>query len=361
VVKDAPAAPRLFFLCFVRLAASQRVEVFTVSSFVNRPGAVSEALAKAIAAVRTRSSWNDRLDHWERPPSESEEAQIQRAAAMVRNALSGSAWLAAESVTIEPQGSYHNNTNVRQEADMDLRAMHPSLKVEYGPGVIAENADASAGLVTLPRALSSIAGDMRAEMSRSLIGAFGTSNVAVGTKAIRVDKRVGSRADVDIVPAFGYRWITWNSALRLYDVAEGVAILGTDGSWTRNFPAQHTANGVAKRARTKLRFKKVVRSLKRLRDEMVEMGMLEKRRAPSFFIECLAHWAGDDCYLDEGDDRYGRILRVLNRLESLLLDPNYYSAATEVNGIKLLFHASQPWMTADALAFVQAAKARLRC
>lgn len=331
-----------------------------MSSFVNRPGVVSEALAKAIAASRTRASWNVRLEHWERPASESEEAQIRRAAGMVRTALLGNAWLSAECVTIEPQGSYYNNTNVRQEADMDLRAMHPSLKVAHAAGVMEEYANQSAGIVYEQRTLASIASDMRAEMSRSLISAFGKANVTAGTKAIRVDKRVGSRADVDIVPAFGFRWITWNSGVLRYDITEGVAILGTDASWTFNFPAQHTANGIAKRGRTKLRFKKAVRSFKRMRDEMTEIGMLEKKRVPSFLIECLAHWAGDDCYLDEGDDRYGRLLRVLNRLEALLLDPGFCSAATEVNGIKLLFHASQPWTTGDAMAFVRAAKARLK-
>jgi len=330
-----------------------------VSSFVNSPGTVSEALAKAIAAGRTRTSWNVRLEHWERPASESEEAQIQRAAGMVRTAISGNAWLSAECVTIEPQGSYHNNTNVRQDADMDLRVMHPSLKVAYAADVKEDYADRSARIVYGQRTLASIASDMRAEMLRSLISAFGKANVTAGTKAIRVDKRVGSRADVDIVPAFGFRWITWNSGVLQYDLTEGVAILGTDASWTLNFPAQHTANGIAKRGRTKLRFKKAVRSFKRMRDEITEIGMLEKKRVPSFLIECLAHWAGDDCYLDEGDDRYGRILRVLNRLEALLLDPGSCSAATEVNDIKLLFHASQPWTTGDAMAFVRAAKARL--
>src|SRR6266851_4967629 len=92
-----------------------------------------EALAKA---ARTRSSWNARLEHWERPASDSEEARIERAASMVRGALADNEWLIAQGVTIKPQGSYHNNTNVRLQADMDLRAMHPNLKVEYAPGVI---------------------------------------------------------------------------------------------------------------------------------------------------------------------------------------------------------------------------------
>jgi hypothetical protein len=80
-------------------------------------------LEEELAKARSRSSWN-RLAHWERPANDTEEAQIQRAASMVRDALSGSTWLTSESVTVAPQGSYFNN-NVRQNAEQDLRAAHP--------------------------------------------------------------------------------------------------------------------------------------------------------------------------------------------------------------------------------------------
>jgi hypothetical protein len=74
---------------------------------------------------RTRSSWNDRLTHWERPASDSEEVQIERAASIVRSALAGNAWLRSEGVVISAHGSYFDNTNVRLESDMDLRAVNP--------------------------------------------------------------------------------------------------------------------------------------------------------------------------------------------------------------------------------------------
>ncbi len=352
-------ASKSFLLHLSKVGGTQSQEVPLVSSMFDSPNARLGVLAKALAASRARASWNARLAHWERPASDSEEAQIQRAARMVRNAISSNVWLSAELVTIEPQGSYHNNTNVRQEADMDLRAMHPLIRAECGPGVIEEDAYRSADLIASPRSLRSVADDIRAELSNSLVRAFGKASVTVGTKAIRIDKRIGCRADVDIVPAFGYRWITRNVATRRISVAEGIAILGIDGSWTYNFPAQHTSNGIDKRTRTKLRFKKVVRSLKRLRDELVELEIIDKKRAPSFLIECLAYWAGDDCYLNDADDRYERLLRVLKRLETLLNDPDHFITVTEINHIKWLFHETQPWTATDALTFVLTAKTRL--
>ncbi len=96
---------------------------------------ISQILAEG---PRTRSFWNARFEHWERPPSDTEEIQINRAASMVRTALVGNAWLQAENVTIAPQGSYFNNTNVRLESDMDLRAVHPLIRIEYHLGVLVE-------------------------------------------------------------------------------------------------------------------------------------------------------------------------------------------------------------------------------
>src|ERR1700745_915631 len=90
---------------------------------------------------RTRSSWNDRLTHWERPASDTEEIQIERAASMVRFALTENTWLRNEGVQISAQGSYFNNTNVRLESDMDLRAVHPLIRIVYADDVIVEYAE----------------------------------------------------------------------------------------------------------------------------------------------------------------------------------------------------------------------------
>ena len=95
------------------------------------------SLATILAeGARTRSSWNDRLTHWERPASDSEEVHIQRAASMVRFALTENTWLRNEGVAVSAQGSYFNNTNVRLESDMDLRAVHPLIRIIYANDVL---------------------------------------------------------------------------------------------------------------------------------------------------------------------------------------------------------------------------------
>lgn len=317
-------------------------------------------LEKALAAARTRSSWNDRLEHWEKPASDSEETQIERAADMVRKALAKNRFLLQQDVTVAAQGSYHNNTNVRQGSDMDIRVVHPHLRAEYADGINVQNADAKLGLVTVSPPLTELTQALRRETSAALIQAFGQENVdTTGGKAIRVNALSGSRAPVDVIPAVRYFWVVNGSATGSYSVHEGMTFLTTKGKWIHNFPEQHHDNGITKRGNTRLRFKKIVRSLKRLRDELIDAQQLGPKQVPSFLVECLAYGVEDEYYLVDADDRYDRIRRVLNRLAELLNDAGWRSNATEINGIKYLFRDTQPWKPADAQTFVNAALRRL--
>ena len=63
--------------------------------------------------------------------------------------------------------------------------------------------------------------------------------------------------------------------------------------------------------------------------------------------------------LVETDDRYARTLRILSRMGECLHDANWIMKATEINEIKYLFRATQPWTVDDAKAFVLAARRRI--
>jgi len=117
------------------------------------------------ARARTRQSWNDRLAHWEKPASDSEEAMIERAASAIRKLMPRNAWLTNEGVQIAPQGSYYNNTNVRQESDIDLRAVHPLIWVEYAPGVQVESANIVLGYSPAGRTFDQVVAQMRSEIA----------------------------------------------------------------------------------------------------------------------------------------------------------------------------------------------------
>lgn len=311
--------------------------------------------------ARTRTDWNNRFEHWHRPASDSEEQKIERAARMVRDALAKNAWLTAEGVTVHAQGSYYNNTNVRLDSDMDLRIVHPGIKVQYDPNVHVETANQVMSYTFNGPSLSSLNTRMRAEVAAVLGGDFGARNVDdTGSRAIHVKALPGSRAEVDVVPAFVLHHVVWNEAARQYRTIRGVGILSKDASaWTFNFPEQHTENGVAKRARTKLRFKRCVRMLKRLRNEMAESGVRAAEPIPSYLIECLAYRVDDVFYTDDSDDHFSRIYWIVRTLQELAADLGWMAGATEINDVKGLFGSWQGWTTAQVVAFLADARAYL--
>lgn len=311
----------------------------------------------AIADKRTRFSWNDRITHWERPPSDHEEAKIQKAAKIATDLVKRNQELVSIGVQILPQGSYYNNTNVRLEADMDLRVQLPTLMVRYAEDVVGDDADRALGYVVVPGTLREKAARVRELLAADCVDAFGEQNVTVGSKAVSVDGLDGSHADVDLVPAFHLRYVQKDS-LGDYLTIDGAGLLSADGTETWNFPDQHHSNGISKRANTASRFKRLGRALKRLNYELCELGAIN-RRLPSFLVECLAYLVEDGYYLHEDDDRWSRLLRVTTRLQVLLSDDSLMKTATEINEIKYLFHPSQPWTRSDAVNFVDAAFSRL--
>jgi hypothetical protein len=77
-------------------------------------------------------------------------------------------------------------------------------------------------------------------------------------------------------------------------------------------------------------------------------------------IECLTYTVEDNYFLVETDDRYDRANRILRRMWELLDSRPWTVRATEINGIKFLFHVAQPWTVDDAKGFVALALAQLR-
>jgi hypothetical protein len=313
-------------------------------------------LESALAVARSRSSWNSWLEQAEKPASDHEEAKIERAASMAAAIVNSNQFLAAAGVRVLPQGSYHNNTNTRNEADMDHRVQMAGIRIIYGDGVDPVTTY-SQNYVPLERTLEDTASLVRAYLARDLIDKFKQDNVDVsGNKAITVTGLDGSRADCDLVPAFHFHLFqSYNGTP--YKI-EGVAIPGKDGSWTENFPKQHHDNGIAKRTRTSHRFKRNVRMLKRLNYELADNGDID-RRLPSFFIECLVYAVEDEHFCIDADDRFLRLLRILWRLEVLLGTSDWCERATEVNEIKFLFRPNQAWTLAQAQNFVTAALNRM--
>ncbi|MWA35488.1 hypothetical protein [Burkholderia pseudomallei] len=310
------------------------------------------------ASPRSRQEWNDRFTHWQRPASVTETGTIERAQSNVTAAISSNTWLQQEHVRILPQGSYYNNTNVRTEADIDLRALHPLVRIEYAANVLQDCAWAALGYSHYGLTFDQVFNRIRAELTADLTRRFGQQNVVAGQKALRIKGITGSRAEVDVVPAIRFHQVLWQANVSRYLTVEGVAILARDGRWTLNFPEQHHVNGIDKRTRTSHRFKRIVRIFKRLRSDLEERGLLTVT-VPSFLVECLVYLVEDEYFLIESDDQYGRVRRIAHRLQALLANSQAVAQMTEINGIKLLFHPDQGWTYLDALTFANTVVAQL--
>jgi hypothetical protein len=124
----------------------------------------------------------------------------------------------------------------------------------------------------------------------------------------------------------------------------------SNGRKIHNYPQQHYDNGVAKNTATGRRFKAIVRVLKHLRYAMCDAGVPSAENMASFLIESMV-W-------NVPESRFGGYsLRADLKTVMNYLFTNTQSADTckgwfEVNGIKWLFHSSQPWTFAAANKFL---------
>ena len=108
-----------------------------------------------------------------------------------------------------------------------------------------------------------------------------------------------------------------------------------------NWPEQHYENGVSKNDATARRYKRAVRILKKLSNEMAANGIQSAKEAPSFLAECLVFNASNSCfeYLT-----FKRMIReVLAELFNNTRSSEECSEWGEVNELKYLFRTPQPW------------------
>ena len=150
-----------------------------------------------------KAEWNERFAAWQKPASDSEEERIERAARMIRAAVGTDPNLSDLGIQVTPQGSYHNDTNVRLDSDMDLCVRCAQRLIWYAPGLNITAADLK--IILLPP--GTVEGNLRwikNALHEALSRKFGARNVVRGNKALKVKGIEGSRADADLVPAAEY-------------------------------------------------------------------------------------------------------------------------------------------------------------
>lgn len=283
------------------------------------------------------------LSQWIKPSSDHEKTQQDRAERMVRDAIDARSSLKDLNKWIYTKGSYPNNTNVRQDSDVDVVVeLHECRYYDYASGV------------TRPR--SSPGGKYegiwtpelwRAEINQALVDTFKAASLDTSGKiATEISAVAGSRPSADVVPSFLY--YRYDDAARTSS-KQGSCVFPTNGgAKIVNWPDQQLTNGRAKNTATSQRYKNYVRALKNAENTLVAAGTISK--LPSYFMECLV-FNVPDATLTTGTLDKG-FQETLRWLYLRLKDGSAYENWVEPNWCKWLFKGVQKWSVDDAETLV---------
>jgi hypothetical protein len=280
---------------------------------------------------------------WSKPPTATEDQRCENAESVVRNAIRSYSAFSERNIEVFAQGSYRNGTNVRANSDVDVCVCCTDVCfVELPKGYT----DSDFGLVDASYTYS----EFKDDVEQALIEYLGKSAVFRGKKAF--DLHANSyRIDADVVPTVEHRQYWIENGIIEYSI--GTELHPDDGGRIVNWPHQNYENGAAKNTITGTRFKKIVRVLKLLRDEMVSKNISAAKLISSYLIECLV-WNVPNTAFDANE--YSENLReVLTHLYSSTLRDETCSEWGEINELKYLFRANQPWTRVSANNFILAA------
>lgn len=284
--------------------------------------------------------WESQFREWAKPPGKTEQDRCDNAVSAIRNAIGRSAKLNTRNIHVFTQGSYQNNTNVRQDSDVDI-------------GVVCYDTF----FYTLPEGLTAALLDItpatyhyeqfKNEIEEALVAYFGRSAVRRGNKAFDVHE-TSYHVEADVAAFFEHRRYQPDKTY-----LQGVE-LQTDKEHHRiiNWPEQHYENGVDKNKRTGTRFKSIVRILKALSVEMAEKS-LRSGDIPGFLIECLVWNVPDNCFGNSqySDDVEESLTYLFRNTETDDLCREW----GEVSELKYLFNPYQKWTRQQAHDFITTA------
>lgn len=187
--------------------------------------------------------------------------------------------------------------------------------------------------------------EYKSDIEEALINHFGLSAVNRGNKAFDIGEN-SYRVEADAAPCMIHRryFRSIDGKIRYH---EGLALVSDeDGKSRTSFPDQQKTNGISKNKATRMRFKRVVRIAKRLRNELSFVERFEIGDTPSFLIESLVWNVDDHIFLDDSLKQV-----VLNVLAEIYEATRNGAAAVhwrEANGIKLLFSEQNDWTMEQA-------------
>lgn len=226
-----------------------------------------------------------------------------------------------EKIHIFIQGSYANNTCVRNESDVDIAI----VREDDHDSAYGENMR----IVTANKKIEAM--KLKDNVERTLKIKFPNNQVHRKNKSIKVDGNT-YRKQVDTVPCIAMNYYYRSHLYDNVSYHDGVIIFADDGTIIRNFPKQHITKGKAKNSSTNYYYKKMVRIMKKMRYLMIALGYINENEVSSFGVESMV-WNIPDCYFTRYQS-YGYIFEDI--LGYLYRNKTMINEFYEANGIKKL-------------------------
>lgn len=309
---------------------------------------LERTLTRSIRAAAYRFTamardWEETFTTWYGPASDDEQTRYENTRKAIDEALRDDPRLADYTFDVYVKGSYPAYTNVVRDSDVDVAAELTSFnsnefKLDAEGLTLADvGVTPYTGNATLP--------GFKDDVEAALVDAFGAAAVDRGNKAIHISEFRRS-LQADVVPCVTHRtWLSRTSSrsgTRLqHDARRDDVIV--------NYPKQHLDEGTRKNGANNLRYKRVVRILKRLENEMTAKDVIEA--VPSFLIESAVYNVPNDYF--NGGTWTARIRAALAYIyEGTSTDACVASNDwLEVSRCKFLFASGQSWTRETANDF----------
>ena len=182
-------------------------------------------------------------------------------------------------IEVFTQGSFANNTNVHSDSDVDVCVMlKDTFHCKYPNDLKNEDYGYKTSYLTFQ--------DYRELVKEALQGKFKSEYVYDGNKSLKINENT-YHVKADVVPAFQLRNYAYRNSVYADSYVEGTWFCSKLGNEICNYPKVHIENGNRKNIRTNHEYKKLVRIMKHIKNDMVGDKITDGDKITSFLIECL--------------------------------------------------------------------------
>jgi len=274
-----------------------------------------------------------------KPVSDTEEQKLENAKKAIKDAIYNDPKLSKESIEIFGQGSYANDTNVKNNSDIDINVMHYGCYYHSPIPLNTKKEDFNLGNTPCSYSYK----DFKDDVEQALINYFRRNKVNRKNKCFSVGIY---DINVDVVPTRKYKRLDPNN------IIEGVTLF-TDNTNQQiiNYPKQHIENGKNKNSDTHKRFKWLTRIYKRIRYKMIDDGVIISNNITSFLLECLV-WNVPNHIFNDWNTWTKRLQESMKHLYNEI-ENNKCKDWGEVSELLYLFHSSRKWSEQDVLDYLE--------